>query len=99
LTRPAIEADNGTVFAYTPGEGGKLQVAEAIATLYDVDTFDLYTTAQDFARNYRLEAFELLSELQRIYPQAALPAVGAGVVPASHYAELAKQIEEQTSQY
>ena len=91
LTRPTIEADKGTVIAYTPGEGGKLQVAEAITTLYDVDAFDLYTTAQDFSRTYRLEPFELLSELQRMYPEGALP--------TSHYAELAKQIEEQTSQY
>jgi hypothetical protein len=34
-----------------------------------------------------------------MYPEGAIPAVGAGVVPASHYSELAKQIEEQTSQY
>jgi type III restriction enzyme len=99
LTRPAIEADKGTVIAYTPGEGGKLQVAESIATLYDVDAFDLYTTAQDFARNYRLDAFELLSELQRLYSEGTLPAAGAGVIPASHYAELAKQVEGQTSHY
>jgi type III restriction enzyme len=91
LTRPTIEADKGTVIAYTPGEGGKLQVADQVATLYDVDALDLYTTAQDFARTYRLEPFELLSELQRMYPEGALP--------ASHYAELARQIEEQTSQY
>lgn len=91
LTRPTIEADKGTVIAYTPGEGGKLQVAESIATLYDVDAFDLYTTAQDFARTYRLEPFELLGELQHMYPEGALP--------TSHYAELAKQVERQTSQY
>src|SRR6266498_5111862 len=91
LTRPSIDADKGTVIAYTPGEGGKLQVADQIATLYDVDAFDLYTTAQDLARNYRLEPFELLSELQRMYPEGALP--------ASHYGELAKQVEGQTSQY
>ncbi len=91
LTRPAIGASKGTVIAYTPGESGKLQTAEQVATLYDVDTFDLYTTAQDLARNYRLEAFELLSELQRIYPEGSLP--------VSHYMELAKQVEEQTSQY
>jgi hypothetical protein len=91
LTRPAIEADKGTVTAYTPGEGGKLQVAEPVARLYDVDAFDLYTTAQDFARTYRLDAFELLSELQRLYPE--------GTLPASHSMELAKQIEGQTSRY
>jgi hypothetical protein len=91
LTRPTIEADKGTVIAYTPGEGGKLQVAEPVATLYDVDAFDLYTTAQDFARNYRLDPFALLDELKKVYPEGALP--------ASHYAELAKQIEAQTSGY
>jgi hypothetical protein len=91
LTRPTLEADKGTVIAYTPGEGGKLQVAEPVATLYDVDAFDLYTTAQDFARTYRLDPFALLDELKKIYPEGALP--------ASHYAELAKQIEAQTSGY
>jgi type III restriction enzyme len=99
LTRPSVGADKGTVIAYTPGEGGKLQVADQITTLYDVDTFDLYTAAQDFARTYRLDPFEILSELQRIYPEGALPAQGAGAIPASHYAELAAQIEKQTSQY
>jgi hypothetical protein len=91
LIRPTIGADRGAVIAYTPSESGKLQVADQVATLYDVDTFDLYTAAQDLARNYRLEAFDVLSELRRIYPEAALP--------VSHYAELAKQIEQQTSQY
>ncbi len=91
LTHPTIEADKGTVIAYTPGEGGKLQVAEPVATLYDVDAFDLYTTAQDFARTYRLDPFALLDELKKIYPEGALP--------ASHYVELAKQIEAQTAGY
>jgi hypothetical protein len=99
MTRPSVGADKGTVIAYTPGEGGKLQVADQITTLYDVDTFDLYTTAQDLARNYRLDPFEILSELQRLYPEGALAAEGAGAIPASHYAELAAQIEKQTSQY
>jgi type III restriction enzyme len=91
LTRPSIDADKGTVMAYTPGEGGKLQVADQVATLYDVDTFDHYTTAQDFARNYRIDPFEVLSELQRLYPEGGLV--------VSYYAELAAQIEKQTSQY
>ena len=56
-----------------------------------MDAFDLYTTAQDFARTYRLEAFELLGKLHKIYPD--------GQLPVSHYSQLAKQIEEQTSQY
>ncbi len=91
LTRPALGPDKGTVIAYTPGESGKLEIADRVATLYDVDRFDLYTAAQDLARNYRLEAFDLLGELRRLYPQGALP--------VSHYAELAKQIEDQISQY
>jgi len=99
LTRPTIGATRGTVTAYTPSETGKLLSLKEVSELYDIDTFDLYTTAQDLARNYRLEAFDLLNELRRIYPEGALPAVGAGVVPASHYSELARQIEEQTSQY
>jgi hypothetical protein len=91
MTRPARGAEKGAVIAYTPGESGKLQVADRIATLYDVDTFDLYSTAQDLARIYRVEVFELLSELRRIYPE--------GIIPGSHYFELAAQIEKQTSQY
>ncbi|MGA2490529.1 MAG: DEAD/DEAH box helicase family protein, partial [Anaerolineales bacterium] len=65
LTRPAIGADLGEVIAYTPSESGKLQVSERVATLYDIDTFDLYTMAQDLARTYRLAAFDLLCELRR----------------------------------
>ena len=91
LTRPAIGATRGTVTAYTPSETGKLLAMKEVSELYDIDTFDLYTTAQDFARNYRLEAFDLLSELRRIYPE--------GFIPVSHYVELAGQIEKQTSQY
>jgi type III restriction enzyme len=97
LTRPTTGARRGTVTAYTPSETGKLLAMEDVSELYDIDTFDLYTTAQDFARSYRLDAFDILSELRRIYPDGALPA--AGVVPASHYSELAQQIEKQTSQY
>jgi hypothetical protein len=91
LTRPATGADQGAVIAYTPDESGKLQVADRVATLYNVDTFDLYAAAQDLARIYRLEAFDLLSELRRIYPEGALP--------VSHYPGLASQIEKQASRY
>jgi hypothetical protein len=92
LTRPTIGVDRGKVVAYTPSETGKLLAAKEVAELYDVDTFDLYTTAQDLARIYRLEAFEILSELRRIYTNDV-------ALPVSHYAELARQIEKQTSQY
>ena len=91
LTRPTIGATRGTVTAYTPSETGKLLALKEVSELYDIDTLDLYTTAQDLARNYRLEAFDILSELRRMYPD--------GVIPVSHYIELAKQIEGQTSQY
>jgi type III restriction enzyme len=91
LTRPVGGAEKGAVIAYTPSESGKLQVAERVATLYDVDTFDLYSTAQDLARTYRVDAFEVLEELRRIYPE--------GTLTVGHYAELAGQIEAQTSQY
>jgi type III restriction enzyme len=91
LTRPTIGATRGTVIAYTPSETGKLLALKEVSELYDIDSFDLYTTAQDLARNYRLEAFDLLSELRRMYPE--------GFIPVSHYVELAGQIEEQTSQY
>ncbi|HLO30629.1 MAG TPA: hypothetical protein VK249_15905 [Anaerolineales bacterium] len=92
LTRPAIGADKGKVVAYTPSESGKLLTTKEVAELYDVDTFDLYTTAQDLARIYRLDMFELLNELRRIYKNDA-------AIPVSHYSELARQIEKQTSQY
>jgi type III restriction enzyme len=91
VSRVQIDAARGTVVAYTPGEDGKLQVAAPVATLYDVDTFDLYSTAQDLARTYRLEALDLLAELQKAYPE--------GFLPVSHYAGLAMQVEEQTSRY
>jgi hypothetical protein len=91
LTHPTIGMDKGKVIAFTPSEGGKLLAAKEVAELYNMDSFDLYATAQDLARTYRLEAFELLSELRRIYPEETSP--------VSHYAELAKQIERQTSQY
>ena len=91
LARPTIGADKGKVIAFTPSEGGKLLPTGDVVELQDVDTYDLYTTAQDFARNYRLEAFDLLSELRRLYPE--------GFMPVSHYAVLARQIEKQTSEY
>lgn len=91
LKRPTIGADKGKVIAFSPSEGGRLLPTGNVIELLDVDTFDLYTTAQDFARNYRLEAFDLLSEMRLLYPE--------GFMPVSHYAELAGQIEKQTSQY
>jgi hypothetical protein len=92
LTRPAKVADRGKVVAYSPSETGKLLAAKEVAELYDVDTFDLYTSAQDLARIYRLDAFEVLSELRRIYTDDFS-------LPVSHYPELIEQIEKQTSQY
>lgn len=91
MERPTIDADKGQVIAFTPSEGGKLLPTGDVFDLQDVDTFDLYTTAQDFGRNYRLEAFEVLSELRGLYPE--------GFMPVSHYAELAAQIEKLTSKY
>jgi len=92
LSRPTLGPDRGSVVAYTPGETGKLLAAKEVAELYDVDTYDLYTTAQDLARVYRLDAFEVLGELRRIYGNDS-------AIPVSHYAELCRQIEAQTSQY
>jgi hypothetical protein len=62
-----------------------------VAELRDVDTFDLYTTAQDLARNYRLDSFDLLAELRVAYPE--------GYLPVSHLPELGRQIEAQTQKY
>jgi type III restriction enzyme len=91
LTRPAGGPDKGKVMAFTPSEDGKLVPTGEVAELQDEDTFDLYSTAQDLARIYRVEAFDILSELRRVYPEGALT--------VGHYDELAKQIEEQTSRY
>jgi type III restriction enzyme len=91
MTLPEIGADKGKVIAFTPSEGGKLLPTGLEVELQDVDTLDLYSTAQDFARTYRLDAFDLMSELRRLYPD--------GAMPVSHYAELASQIEAQTSRY
>jgi len=92
LIHPTISADKGKVVAYSPSEAGKLLAVREVAELSGVDTYDFYITAQDLARVYRLDVFEVLSELRRIYPDNI-------VLPASHYFALAKQIELQTSQY
>jgi hypothetical protein len=91
LERPKVAAGKGTVVAYTPSESGKLTPAREVAELYDVDTFDLYGTAQELGRVYRLDPFVILDELRKVYPGNELP--------ASHLPELARQVEEQTSQY
>jgi type III restriction enzyme len=92
LERPASGPARGTVQAYTPSETGKLVQDSPVAVLYDTDSLDLYTSAQDLARTYRLDAFELLSELRRIYAEGQ-------VIPAAHLPELARQVETQTAQY
>jgi hypothetical protein len=91
LNLPTIGADKGKVVKFAPSEKGQLLPAGDVAELQDVDTFDCYTVAQDLARTYRLDTFELLDEVRRIYPE--------GMMPVSHYAELASQIEAQTSRY
>jgi type III restriction enzyme len=92
LQKPVISADQGKVVAFTPGESGKLMPAKEVATLYDTDTYDLYSAAQELARIYRLPAFDLLEELRRLYGRSV-------ALPASHLPELARQVEAQTSQY
>jgi hypothetical protein len=92
LARPAVEVDKGKVIAYTPSEDGRLLAARQVAELYDTDTFDLYTAAQDLARIYRLDPLEVREELARVYGQAQ-------AMPVSHFAELARQVESQVSQY
>lgn len=91
LSLPTIGADKGKVVKFAPSEKGQLLPAGDVAELQDVDTFDCYTVAQDLARTYRLETFELLDEVRRLYAD--------GTMPVSHYAELASQIEAQTSRY
>ena len=92
LARPQIDVSQNKVVAFTPSESGKLLPAREVAELQDMDTFALYGAAQELGRIYRLSPFELLDELRKIYnPDKELP--------ASHLPELARQIEEKTSQY
>jgi type III restriction enzyme len=91
LERPRVDVAQGKVVAYTPSESGKLMPSSEVAALYDVDTFDLYGTAQELGRVYRLDPFDILDELRAVYPGEE--------VPASHLPELARQVEAQTSSY
>jgi hypothetical protein len=92
LKRPTVSADKGKVVKYTPSKKGQLLPTGEVAQLQDADEFDLYTAAQDLARTYRLDAFDLLAELKNIYQ-------GESALPVSHFPEIQKQIETQTSQY
>jgi type III restriction enzyme len=77
----------------SPGSGSVLQQmdsGEAIET--EIEMISLYAAAAALARNYRLDGLSILVELGRIY-------AGQSEFPASHVAELAKQVEVQTSQY
>jgi len=91
LERPRVDVAQGKVVAYTPSKTGKLIPSSEVAALYDVDTFDLYGTAQELGRVYRLDPFEILDELRKVYP--------GNEVPASHLPDLARQVEAQTCGY
>ncbi len=54
-------------------------------------TVDLYTAAVDLAATYRIDLWEVLDELRRLYPQRE--------IPASHLPSLAQQIEDRTRSY
>ncbi len=54
-------------------------------------TVDLYTSAVDLAATYRIDLWQVLDELRRLYPN--------GEVAASHLPALAQQIEDQTRSY
>lgn len=54
-------------------------------------TVDLYTSAVDLAATYRIDLWEVLDELRRLYPD--------GEVPASHLPALAQQVEDRTRHY
>ena len=92
LKCPTISAGKSKVVKFTPSEKGQLLPTGEVAELQNEDEFDLYTAAQDLARTYRLDSFDLLAELKSIY-------LGKSAFPVSHFPEIQKQIETQTSQY
>jgi hypothetical protein len=92
LNRPEIDVETGEVIRFTPDERGKLRAAERVTVLYDTDTLDLYTAAQDLARTYRLEPFIVLDALHHVYGETCQ-------LPLSHLSDLACQVEKQTQAY
>jgi type III restriction enzyme len=98
LTRPAYEG--GAVL-----EKVRLDIAEQVVTRSVLKqiadtvevkttpvTTDLYSAAVELAAVYRLDVWNVLEELRRIY-------VGKDEIPISHLAGLASQIEGQTRSY
>lgn len=67
------------------------QVGDTITIEMVPDTVDCYTAAVDLAARYRLDLWEIYSELRRVY--------SSGEIPRHHLDPLAHQIEEQTCSY
>ena len=101
LQKPDIEPERLLVrVTYTPDEGST-QGGTLIPTTvpvsvgedeYEVVGKDLYGASAELAAIYRLDAFQILHELKRIYGDGAL-------VPDVHMPALCQQIEEQTQNY
>ena len=68
------------------------QIADTVEIETAPVTTDLYGAAVELAAVYRLDVWNILDELRRIY-------AGEDEVPISHLAELASQIEEQTRNF
>ena len=96
LERPRVDVAQGTVVAYTPSESGKLTPSSEVAALYDVDTFGLYGTAQELGRVYRLNPFEILDELRKVYRGTNYPHPPARACPAGRGADIGYRTVEET---
>jgi hypothetical protein len=68
------------------------QIADTVEIKAAPVTTDLYGAAVELAAVYRLDVWEILDELRRIY-------AGADEIPIAHLATLASQIEGQTRSY
>ena len=69
-----------------------LQTGDTVTISAESNSMDLYTAAVTLSSNYRLDLWNIYSELKKLYQNE-------GEVPYSHLNELGKQIEEQTKNY
>lgn len=92
LTLPVTVQEKGKVVAFTPSEKGELLPTGDVFKINSTESIDLYTVAQDLARNYRLDPLDILEQLHLIYQ-------GEYSLPAEHFTVINRQIEDQVSQY
>jgi hypothetical protein len=67
------------------------EIGETITIATLPGTLDVYAAATELCAVYRLELWEVLGELKRLYP--------TGELPASHLPDFARQIEALTRRY